>query len=145
MPQFLVPHIMQNYSILLSSQVSLIKMVALPVPEFICKQCDHGYTTATFTRKYWQIVHKNVKKPKGTCYIQVLQIQPLSLHCDFIWYFIITLNTTFDLNSSIYTRPSSDNMTLLSSLQDDVFGLNNNDVAKINSNVILVFFFFFET
>ena len=123
----------------LPGQVGPIAGIAPPVPGFICKKCHRGYTSAGAARHHWIGSHKDVEKPDGKCYTPVPQMQSLSLHVNFIRYFSITPGPSVQTDGTPCPVASSDDMTLLSALQEDVFGPDD-DLVEADPDAILAFF-----
>jgi hypothetical protein len=123
----------------LPGQVGPIVGVAPPIPGFICKQCQRGYRDTSSVHTHWKAAHKDVEKPRDKCFLQVPQMQSLSLHVNFIRYFPIIPDTTVGTNGPARSLASSDDMTLLSNLQEDVFGPDDT-LVEVDSDAVLAFF-----
>jgi hypothetical protein len=123
----------------LPGQVGPIVRVAPPVEGYICQVCRRGYTTLDSGRDHWKKAHKDLEILPADRFVKVPQMQTLSRHQNFIRYFEIVPGP---LRTQCLAPPlaPSDDMTLLDSLQDAVFGPDNGGLVELDSDVILEFF-----
>ena len=123
----------------LKGQVGPVVGIAPPVPGYICPHCGRGYTTPGAARAHWRDIHPDVEKPNGKCYVPVPQMQSLSLHVNFIRYFPIVPGPAVETNGPAFPTASSDDMTLLSALQEDAFGPDDG-IVELDLDAVLAFF-----
>lgn len=126
----------------LADQVGPIVGAPPPIPGYICKECSRGYSTSKSAKSHWRDKHGNVEKPEGSvltsCFLPVPQMQSLSRHNNFICYFAITPDLTE--TDCIAPLATSDDMTLLNALQEEVFGLDDEDAEEPDLEAVQEFF-----
>lgn len=117
------------------------------MPGYICKKCQHGYTTKKSAASHWRTNHKDEEdeeKPQGCSLVDsffewVPQMQSLSHHSNFICYFRIIPNPA-ELDP-VAPFASSDDMAMLKHLQDEVFGLDDeDDIGELDLAEVQEFF-----
>jgi hypothetical protein len=129
-------------------QIGPVVGVRPPVPGYICSLCHRGYTSKDAARAHWKQKHKTVNRNPGVPplatkfedrFFWVPQMQSLSLHANMIRYFAIRPDGAG--SHSDHPAASSDDMTALNSLQDEVFGPDDEiDVDEIDVNAVQAFF-----
>ena len=129
-------------------QIGPVVGVRPPVPGYICSVCHRGYTSRDTARFHWRGQHKIDNETPGVLplatkfedrFSWVPQMQSLSLHTNMIRYFAIRPDGAG--SHSDHPAASSDDMTALHSLQDEVFGPDDeNDVDEIDVNTVQAFF-----
>ena len=129
-------------------QIRPVVGVRLLVLGYICLVCHCGYTSRDTSRFHWREQHIINNKNLGVLplatkfedqFSWVPHMQSLSLHTNMIQYF--TMRPDGAGSHSDHPVASSDNMTVLHSLQDEVFGPDDeNDVDEIDVNVVQAFF-----
>ena len=126
----------------LPGQVGPIIGVGPPVPGYMCKQCHHGYTTRDSAGTHIRHAHNDPERPGRNVFNfffeWIPQMQSLSLHGNFTRYFAITPGAVESQGPAL-PLASSDDMAMLSALQEQVFGPDDGMVEP-DSDAVLEFF-----